>query len=260
MKKLLAIAATGFAGLALAAPAAAKEMTLLQVCGTNGCNAIEFGRLSGEGGLGSATRPSLQSYYVLTVGAGDGKRIFERMKLYFVPDPGVFTATESGAEGWGALPARAVAAIKAAAKGLKPFRKPELAEVYVGDHRSVDPAPYTAVLGPLEKAYVPSKAESPISLSLDWKRPNPWSNDGAMIFYLAKAKVLMRSDGYFHLPESLAPRIDRERLGLAPLAPGNGFPWSTVAGSLAGALLLAAALVAFARRRRPRAAERTVPA
>lgn len=251
MKKLVAIGAAAVSAVVLAAPATAKQLTLLQVCGADGCNAIKSGGTLGhDGGPDSASRPSLQSYFLLKIGAGDGKKIFERWDMYFVPDPGVIIGIKGGSEGWTALPARATKAIKAAAKGLKPFRTPQIAKVHIGQHRSVDPAPYTALLGPLEKAYIPSTWESPISVSLDWQRPNPWSNHGAMLNYLAKAKVLMRGDGYFRVPDVLAGRLDRERRGLAPVIPGDGFPWGVLAGSL----------VTFARRRRPRPAERPVPA
>lgn len=259
MKKLVVIAALAVSTLVAAASASAKEMTLLQVCGGNGCNAIKSGKVGHGGFESSVTRPELQSYYLLRAGVGDGTKIVHRMEMYFVPEPGVIVG-RSLDEGWGVLPDRATKAVRAALEGLKPFR-PQLATAYIGERRSVDPAPYAALLGPLDKAYVPSTDESPVSVSLNWHQPNPWSNDGAMLNYLVKAKVLMRSDGYFHVPAELAGRLDRERLGLAPVVPGGGgFPWSALAGSLAGALVLAATLVAVAWRRRPRTAEHTVPA
>jgi hypothetical protein len=261
MLKLIAIAAAGVSTLALAAPAAGKELTLLRVCGADGCNAITSGGTVGhDGGPSFVSRPSLQGYYLLRIGAGDGKRVLERWDMYFVPDPGAIIGTQGGNEGWTALPARATKAVKAAAKGLKPFRTPQIAEAYVGEHRSVDPAAYTALLGPLEEAGIPSTLESPISLSFDWQRPNPWSNDGGMMNYLVKARMLMRGDGYFRVPDALARRLDREHRGLAPVVPGGGFPWAVFVGSMSGAVVLAGLLVALARRRRPRPAERPVPA
>lgn len=261
MNKLVAIAAAAASALVLAAPSAAKEMRLLQVCGASGCNTIKSaGSLGHHGGFQPTTRPSLQSYYVVRVGLGDGKRIFGREDMYFVPGPGAVTwRTDDPNQTWMAFPARPARSIRAAAKGLEPFGAPHLASAYIGERRSVDPAPYMALLGPLDKAYVPSALESPISVSLNWQRPNPWSNDGALLNYLAKAKVLLRSDGYFHVPDALADRLDREHRGLAPVVPGDGFPWGLLVGGLGGALVIAGALVAFARRR-PRPAEHRVPA
>ena len=261
MKKFVAIAAAAASALVLAAPSAAKEMTLLQVCGTNGCNAVKSaGSLGHDGGMQAADRPAPQSYYLLKVGIGDGNRILGRETMYFVPGPGAVTwRTDDPNQTWMAFRPKATAAIRTAAKGLKPFGAPQLASVYIGERRSVDPAAYAALLGPLDKDYVPS-TESPVSLSLNWQRSNPWSKDTELLSYLVKAKLLLRSDGYFRVPDELAVRLDREHRGLAPVVAGDGFPWGVLAGSLGGAIFLAGALVVFARRRRPRPAERPVPA
>jgi hypothetical protein len=260
MRKLMLISLATLAGLVVAAPGVAKEMTLFQVCGTNGCNAIKPGKLPNhDGGLQSASTPALQGYYLLKVGAGDGQKILDRFEMYYVRGGSVIGM--SGDEGWAAFPSRVARRIDAATNGLKPFGLPQVKTVYVNQHRSLDAAPYIDLMGPLDKTEIPSSNESPIMISLIWRQPSPWSNDGALLGYLPRSKVLMRSDGYFQVPRSLAQRIDRERRGLPPVAPGDGFPWGIFVGALAGALVLVTVATALVyRRRRPGPAERAVPA
>jgi hypothetical protein len=263
MKKLVLIAVVVAAAAVTAAPAPAKEMTLQQICGTNGCHALKPAVRLGHDGFAAGMTPALEGYYVVKIGIGDGKKIFEHLNMYFAPKAGAVIGEggQGSSEGWAGIPAPAVEKLRTSAQGLKLFKAPRPNRVDVGERRSVDPAPYAALIGPLDPTPVPQTYESPIPISISWARPNPWSSGGSLLNYLPKAGVVIRGDGYFRVPESLTGRIDRERRGLSPVAPGNGFPWTVFAGALAGGLVLVTVAAALAvRRRRPPATERPVPA
>jgi hypothetical protein len=248
MRRLLLIGLACSAALALAAPALAKEMSLLQVCGTNGCNSIKPAVSLGHGG-GPTETPAVEDYYLLKIGVGDGTKIFERADLYFAPKAGVFTgAGMAFGDGWSTLPKRAAARVLAAAEGLKLFRAPTPSEIYIEGRRSADPAAYGRLLASLDETTAPVTSEGPILIGLSWSRPNPWSSE-SLVNYLPKAKVLLRGGGYYRVPSDLASRIDRERRGLSPVAPSE-FPWAALAGGLAGAPLVAAGGLLLYRRRR----------
>ena len=259
MKRFVLIAIAAVAALGVAAPAFAKEMSLLQVCGTNGCKSVKPAISLGHDGWRATGPPAIEDYYLMKVGIGDGVKIFERFDLYFVPSAGAFTGKDMAfGDGWSALPASAVARLRATAKGLKPFATPAPTRVYIEERESVDPAPYAKLLASLDATTVPDAPESPILIGLSWPRPNPWSSE-TLLNYLPKSKVLLRGNGYFRVADTLADRIGRERRGLAPVAP-SPFPWAALAGGLAGAPLLAgAALVAY-RRRKGGPAEPAAPA
>jgi hypothetical protein len=214
MKKALLIAA---AALVVTAPAAlakeSKEIDFVQVCGASGCKAIKPVLRIGHEGLRAAVVPALQSYYVLRFGVGDGTTIVGRGELYFIPGAGLVAGQDSAGPivGWSRLTARAAATARKVAQGLKPFAAPMPARAYVGMQRVSDAAPFAALLGPLERAAVPRSGESPVSIELRWARPNPWSSAGALLSYLPKARVVIRLDGFFRVPESVADRIDRIR-------------------------------------------------
>jgi hypothetical protein len=259
MIKKLALPALAVAALALVSQASAKQMSLLQICGADGCKAFKSGALPGhDGSLHATAAPAIQSYYMVRLGIRAEGRVVNRFEMYYVPSAGAVMGKTYGTEGWAAFPNGVTRTINVAAKELKPFSPPEVSTVYVNWHRSVDPAPYSELLGRLEPAPIPETQESPISISISWKDPNPWSSDGAMLSYFVRSKVVMRFDGYFHVPGAIAGRLDRERQGLAPVVPGDDFPWPIVGGGLGGLLALGAAALAW--RRRPRPEERPVPA
>jgi hypothetical protein len=263
MKKPVLIAVAVAAAALTAAPALAKEMTLQQVCGTNGCHALKSAVRLGHEGFAAGITPAPEGYYVVKVGIGDGAKIFEHLNLYFAPKAGAVIGERGRglSEGWAGIPAPAAEKLRLSAKGLKPFKAPRPSRVDLGGRRSVDPVPYASLLGPLHGTPIPEAYESTILISISWPGANPWSVGGSVLTYLPEARVVIRGDGYFAVPDSLAGRIDRERRGLPPVAPGGGFPWGVFAGALAGGLVLVTLAGALAvRRRRGPATERPVPA
>ena len=257
-KSVLVIAVLALLGLAPAA--LAKELSLTAVCGPGGCKAISPAVKVGHEGFAPAAVP-VGSYYVLRVGFGDGGKIFQRSEMYFAASPGAVVAKDAAGptDGWGALPGKAAARVRDAAAGLKPYTIGRPTHAYLGGHRAVDPEPYLGLLGSLERVGVPRTAESPTTISLYWAGTNPWSNAGALIQYLPKAGVVIRSDGYYRAPGSIADRARRELAGLPPTVPGGVFPWGLLAAGLGSLAAVAAATMFVAwRRRRAPAPERAV--
>jgi hypothetical protein len=214
MRKGILVIAVALVALAPAAQAKeSKELQLLGVCGSAGCKALKAKVILRHEGLTAAAAPPLQSYYVLRVGYGDGKKIFERGEQYFVAGSGVIAGKDlpGPSDGWMQLPAQAAAAARAAAVGLKPFPAPVPTKAYIGTHHVANAAAFAALLGPLAPAAVPRTGETPISITLLWAKSNPWSSAGALLNYLPKARVVMRLDGYFRVPGPVADRIDRAR-------------------------------------------------
>lgn len=253
-KSVLVIAVVGL--LVVVPSALAKELTVTAVCGPSGCNAISPAVKLGHDGMTAPVKAvPMGDYYVVRVGFGDGEKIFERVQMYFVPAAGALAGMEAAdpTSSWMGMPEPAAAQARKAAEGLKPYALPAPTKAYIGTHRAVDAAPYVRLLGPLEKTTIPRAAESPIVISLFWTKTNPWSSAGALIQYLPKAGVVIRTDGYYRAPGSIADRARREAAGLPPTVPGGGFPWTLTGGltGLAAALAAGAGLVAWRCRRAP---------
>ncbi len=238
--------------LATAPAALAKELSVTAVCGASGCKAISPALKIGHDGFGPAATVPIGNYYVLRIGFGDGHKIFQRGEMYFVASAGAVAAKDAPGptDGWGALTAEAAASVRSATRGLKPFTVGRPTHAYVATHRAVDAVPYLALLGPLERTAMPRSGESALTISLYWGGTNPWSNAGALIQYLPKAGVVIRSDGYYRAPGSIVERARREAAGLAPTPGGAGFPWEPLVGGLAGLAAVLSSVTFLVRRRR----------
>lgn len=248
-KSVLVIAVLG--ALSIAPAALAKELTVTAVCGPSGCAAVTPAVKLSHDGITVRDAP-LGGYYVVRIGLGDGTKIFERTRMYFVPAAGALAWADTADPNatWLGMSGEAAARVRKAASGLKPFTVATPTHAYVGTHRTTDAAAYVALLGRLERTAAPVTGESPIVISLYWKQPNPWSSSAALIQYLPEAGIVIRNNGYYRAPGSLADRARRQAAGLPPRAPGGGFPWGPVAGGIAGFAVVLGALTFVAWRRR----------
>jgi hypothetical protein len=212
MRKAL-VAGAAFALLVFVPAAQAKEMVYTGACGATGCKSIKPAIAVSPQGLPGAVVPPLQSYYVLQTGYGDGHKIFVRGAQYFIVDAGTVIGKDVAGpnDGWAKLPDRTLAALRTATSGLQPFPAPMPARAYVGTQRMPDARALASLLGPLPPVAMPHTGESPIPIGLEWAKPNPWTTAGALLSYLPKARVVIRIDGYFRVPTSVADRIDRAR-------------------------------------------------
>lgn len=209
MRKLTWPGLAAIAALVLAAPAGAKQMTLLQICGSSGCTALKPAVVMGHSSESLAI-PVVQDYYVLRVGVGDGAKIFSRGEMYFAPDTGaVVIKGDDSQQGWTRLPSAAATRLRRAAHAIPAFAQPVVESVYVDYRRMAFPGAYLPLLGRLQRTAIPRTSESAVTISFSWGRSNPWSGSESLLSYLPKAKVIMRSDGVFRVPDAVADRIDR---------------------------------------------------
>ena len=212
MRKAI-VAGAAIALLVFVPAAQAKEMVYTGACGATGCKSFRPAIAGSAHGLPGAVVPPLQSYYVLQTGYGDGHKIFVRGAQYFIADAGTVIGKDvSGpSDGWAKLPDKTLAAVRRTTSGLQPFPAPMPARAYVGNERMSNARGFASLLGPLQQVAMPHTGESPIPIGLEWAKPNPWTTAGALLSYLPKARVVIRIDGYFRVPTSVADRIDRAR-------------------------------------------------
>ncbi len=245
--------------LALPAPAAAKELSKLDVCGPSGCNSTSDRALLGRIGVGSdgsipADPPALAPYYTLVyhVRAGRGESFNGRKEFVFRTSyvPGAHLVRgidESGYVVWTTASQVFTNAIARLTRGLRPFSAPRITRVSVGGTVVSDPASY-------ERLITITSENTDYVEAYDWKpvdyrstRSSPWS--GVSLQFSAKKHALLRNNRWIHLDSSLSKQV---QLGTALTATGDGgFPWRWVGVAAAAALAIAGVGVFLVRRFRP---------
>jgi hypothetical protein len=256
MKKLVFVFAL-LAVLAVPAPAVAKEVSNVAVCGADGCK--NFGNPSQAGGSmfpGSpdggptAQMPGPAAFYELryTIDAEGAQGTWSQ---WYVPSAGT-VASHDEREGiyWNTIDSPALAAF---AKQVKPFPKPEITAVTIGDRRITDdPASFVRLLTVQTtdpNAYPQGVADwQQVTFVSDQK--SPWTTAQSNVHFSPSDGMLQRGIEVLKLPDEMAADL---RSG-EPLGAGDsssGFPWRTVLFALFGALLLliAASFIRPLRRR-----------
>jgi hypothetical protein len=122
MRRIAVSALLAAAVLLPASQATAKELTTLAVCGADGC-AGRTDRLGGadrgHGGLLDlglrVDAPAPEPFVRLRLGIGDGREVFGRDDMAFLPGQGLVQAADGG---WYALPERSVRFFRAMARGV----------------------------------------------------------------------------------------------------------------------------------------------
>jgi hypothetical protein len=194
---VIALAALAAAG---APSGEAKNLSLVRICGTSGCSPIEPA-IPVPGGERSEA-PAVQPYYVLTAA--------DRSSLYFVSGPAALSGAHvAGPGAWGRL--TSPSGLRALAGRLRPFPAPRLSDVRVDGRRVSRPAAYAALLGPLPRVAARWDGELLVPIDVRWAAPNPWSAEASYLEYIPEKRLLIRLDGYFRVPESLAATIERDR-------------------------------------------------
>ena len=125
MKSIRALLLTAVAVLALAAPAAAKEITQAQICGDSGCTTIsdrETLRSLPHGGEATAEPPAAAEFYTLAF-TFEAAREQHQFRMYYVPSANLLAANGQtpAALAWFTVDGEALDAIRAAVDGLEPF-------------------------------------------------------------------------------------------------------------------------------------------
>jgi hypothetical protein len=222
MRRHLLVATACALGLT-SASSAKEEMWGLRICGASGCRDI----LRWQNWVdGTTTGPvSASAYFSISYLDRRGKPVSSDWpSLYYVPaadvlrrDGGIATwVSPSGAD------------LREAVRGLRPFPRPRLARVIVGDRRARDPDSY------LRLYELPSSQRPPadpagtkpsdrnalwryyervrrhwIAVNLWSARPTPWG-DGANFVWISRRGALLRRDGeLLRIPPALAERVRR---------------------------------------------------
>jgi hypothetical protein len=253
--KRLVFALALLALLAVPAPAMAKEVTNIAVCGPGGCK--DYGNPSQTGGGsmfpsdgGQITQtPGPAAFYELkyTVDAEGESGTWSQ---WYVPSVGM-VASRDEREGiyWNRFDNAALAAF---AKQIKPFPKPEITAVTIGDRKITDdPASFLrlfTVQTADPNAYPQGLADwEQVTFVSDQK--SPWTMAQSNIHFSPANGMLQRGIEVLKLPDEMAADL---RSGRA-LASGDSsaFPWRNVLIALFAALtlLIAASFIRPLRRR-----------
>jgi hypothetical protein len=250
MRKIL-VAAVMAAAVAIPAPAAAKEIVGLTVCGASGCATERGDSISGSlhegpsgplGGMGAAVSPAEPGpWYRGFVLAGEGGKVYGRIPFYYVPDAKLIVLPGAGAQTTTWQPATSAwrAAIQRVADGTKPFPAPTISRVSVDGVNPADPQSYLALYTVGEKATTYPRSSDMAQVVLESNRPTPWTDGNSLVVY-PKEALLVRDGQMVSIPERVAERVAAH----ASLADGGrSFPWLPVAVAAALALLVAAAML-----------------
>jgi hypothetical protein len=246
---LLAAAA---AALALAAPAAAKELAKAELCGAAGCVAVtdrDDLRNFPTGGEATTERPPLSSFYALRMSTKDDVAT-HTWTIYYVPSADLFAIPdEYGSVTWHPLFGDAIPLMRKLASRVEPYPAPEITSVAIGD-RVVreDAASYLRLFEP-EVGASPGKAAPADWVPVDFRsaQVSPWTLGDRELMYSPSANVLERRTDRLLLAESLAADIEAAR-PLSADETTSWLPWLALAGLFA-ALLFLAGFGALLRRR-----------
>jgi hypothetical protein len=245
------------AALVVAAPASAKEILGLQLCGQSGCATEKGPQVSavlheGPGGPftdgsdgGVAVAPARPgSFYRGYALMGDQGKVFARVPFYYVPGgsalvvPGNASATTT----WQHASAPWQTVIERLAQKVDAFGPPQLTRVSLGFGTAADPQSYLKLYTVGGKADTYPKDASSIQVVLESARRTPWTDGNYVVLY-PKDRLLVRDGQIVSIPPEIA---DAAAAG-ASLDVGTSFPWLVVAIAASLAAVVAAALVVAGR-------------
>jgi hypothetical protein len=256
MKKiaLLALVAAGL--VALPATAQAKEIVKLKICGASACNEVtDPAKLKGWESESNTDPTSVAvakpgPYYTVEISFGDNGQVIHRETAYWLPDTNLMRFSETQDSSWWQLFPNQISLYKDAASGIDPFT-PSLSRVTVGGKAVADPNSYLRLLGPFRWATLPRGKLHTVRIVLRSSQTNPWVDGRALIRYDAKRRLLLRDDGYFRLPKTLA-KLVMKRSSLASSSPqsGSGNGHTALYAGLGAGVVAAAGILAVARRKK----------
>jgi hypothetical protein len=250
VKRLVLVAA---AALLFAAPASAKEILGLQVCGASGCATEKGPQISsmiheGPGGPftdGSAAIAPAKpgSFYRAYALMGDQGKVFGRLAFYYVPGKAIVMPGE-GAQttAWQHASTPWRLALDRLAAKVEPFATPTITRVSINGKNADDPQSYLSLytLGHAGDTY-PKDATS-MQVVLESKRRSPWT-DGNYVVVYPKDRLLVRDGKIVAIP----PEVAEAAAAGASLDVGRSFPWVVAWIALGLAALVAAALLVARR-------------
>lgn len=215
MKKLVALAAAAVGLFALSAPAQAKEILSLKVCGASGCvKSTDPNVLAGwEGGNqdpAQVWQTTPAGYYKVIVGFGDQGKLVAAEPAYWLPGRNLMRFIgQSGYPWWKLFPAQ-VTMLRTVAGDLSPLT-PTLSRATVGGKTVTDPSSYLRLLGKFREVTVlPQTAHrKTVRIVLHAPAANPWIHSTLGFRYLPKTRLLVRDGLAYRVPKRMARRLMR---------------------------------------------------
>jgi hypothetical protein len=253
MRKLVLVAVVA---LLWAAPASAKELLGVQLCGASGCATLhDTGLREGPGGPigGEGIAPAkFGPWFRGSVLLGDHGKIFGKVGFYYVPDGGLLVEPGQGGQPttWIHPQGRLAALLERLSKTMRAHPAPTITNVAVGGRSAADPQSYARLYATGEKATT-YPTETGTQVVIETAQPTPWS-DGNYVVVYPESGLIVRDGQLVSVPGTVARRAAR---GLSLGHGGGGLPWSLFGGVAAAAVAL---LVCVRLLRRPRAVPRPV--
>jgi hypothetical protein len=213
MKKILVCVV---AALALPAPAAAKEVQSLSVCGLRGCAQIKgpaaqdyivLLQRGGEVDDRDVTTPvAAAPYYRLTftIRGEPTAKPFTIGLWYVRPN----LTRQELSQPFREVPAGLVAGLEGAASRVTAFPAARVVAATVNGRRAADPGAYTALFGRLPAAETGTTPGN-VKLVLRANRANPWFGRAAPLRYAAATRTLFLTTPV-RVPDDIAARIARD--------------------------------------------------
>ena len=255
MKRSVILALAAFAARARPSLAGAKEISKVEFCGENGCQAVTgaaANRLGGGGDDMSRPPAAPGPYYRVTLTTkADGHS--ESWSIYYVPSAHRLALPDGN---WQDLTSNIRTGYDRATASLKPYPAPVLDRVVVDGVAVHDPDSYLALFdaGTNEHA-VPTSLADWVPIEFRFRGENPWSFQKPYVFYSPADGLLQRGIDMVKLPDQMVASITARE----SLASPDGFPW-VIAAMIALALaVLAGGGVWLAVRREWRLGIRRAP-
>src|SRR5437660_172096 len=215
MRKFVVLAAAALGLLALSAPAQAKEVLSLKICGASGCvtstdPSVLKGWEAGNQDPIQIWQTNPADYYKITVGLGDKGTVMGTQAGYWLPGRNLMRwQGQNGYPWWKLFPSQ-VKMLRSVTGSLTPIT-PALSWVKVGGMKVADPTSYLRLLGKFQEAYVGLNASHKhrVRIVLHTPSANPWIHSTLGLRYTPKKRLLVRPDGDFRVPKRMAGRVMR---------------------------------------------------
>jgi hypothetical protein len=244
------LVAVTLAALVAAAPAAAKELTGLTLCGSSGCATLKTGLppahegpLMGDGGPSVAPSGPAKWYRAAAL-VGDGGRTFGRLPFYFLPGRSLMVVPSQGGQttAWTEATPAWKAALAALAAKVDPFAPPTIERVSLNAKNAADPQSYLDLYTVGKAATTYPKHDASIQVVLESAKRTPWTDGNYVVLY-PDDNMLVRDGQLVSIPSSVADAAAAGR----SLDVGRSFPWLVAAVAIGLAALVAAALLVARR-------------
>jgi hypothetical protein len=254
MKRSVILALAALAALALPSLAGAKEISKVELCGENGCEAITGAAANRLVGGDDMSRPPAAPgpyYRVELTAKAEGRS--ETWSIYYVPSTHRLALPDGN---WQDVTGTVRAAYDSATDGLKPYPTPTLERVVVDGVAVHDPSSYLALFeaGSNEHA-VPASLADWVPIEFRFQGQTPWSVQKPYVFYSPSDGLLQRGIDMVKLPDEMVSSISARE----SLASPDGFPWVIAVLVALTLALLAAGGIWLAARREWRLGSRRAP-